>query len=291
MWHRVAPALAERFTLILADLPGYGWSAAPEADKDHAPYTKRAMAKAMVEVMEALGHVRFRLAGHDRGGRVSYRLALDHPGRLEKLAVLDIIPTWNMWHAMDARLAMRAWHWPFLAQPYPLPELLLGKAANEYFDLLTAAWKRGKDKAFDDRAIAHYRASFTDPARIHAGCEDYRAGQSTDVAHDEADRKAGKKITCPMLAIWGTSGLPSQNYAARGLARVGDRRARISDRKRTFSPRGKSRSHSEGAAGFFLKSSMRKDRPPARFHRHQGGRRAVAFRRGASRRISQDTRK
>ncbi|MGZ5853558.1 MAG: alpha/beta fold hydrolase [Xanthobacteraceae bacterium] len=211
MWHRVAPALGERFTLVLADLPGYGWSAAPEADKEHAPYTKRAMAKAMVEVMEALGHVHFRLAGHDRGGRVSYRLALDHPGRLEKLAVLDIIPSWNMWQAMDARLAMRAWHWPFLAQPYPLPELLLGKAANEYFDLLTAAWKRGKDKAFDDRALAYYRASFTDLARIHASCEDYRAGQSTDVAHDDADRKAGKKITCPMLAIWGTSGLPSQN--------------------------------------------------------------------------------
>jgi haloacetate dehalogenase len=211
MWHRVAPALAEHFTVVLADLPGYGWSAVPEADKEHAPYTKRAMAAAMIDIMEALGHVRFNLAGHDRGGRVSYRLALDHPGRVEKLAVLDIIPTWNMWNAMDARLAMRAWHWPFLAQPYPLPELLLRNAANEYFDLLTAAWKRGKGTAFDDRAIAHYRASFTDPLRIHAGCEDYRAGQSTDFQHDEADRKAGKKITCPMLAIWGATGLPSQN--------------------------------------------------------------------------------
>jgi haloacetate dehalogenase len=211
MWHRVAPALAEHFTVVLPDLPGYGWSAVPEADKEHAPYTKRGMAAAMIDVMEVLGHVRFNLAGHDRGGRVSYRLALDHPGRVEKLAVLDIIPTLNMWNAMDARLAMRAWHWMFLAQPYPLPELLLRNSANEYFDLLTAAWKRGKGTALDDRAIAHYRASFTDPLRIHAGCEDYRAGQSTDFQHDEADRKAGNKITCPMLAIWGVTGLPSQN--------------------------------------------------------------------------------
>jgi len=211
MWHRVAPALAERFTLVLPDLPGYGWSAVPDAAPDHSPYTKRAMAGVMIEIMEALGHVRFKLAGHDRGGRVAYRLALDHPGRVEKLATLDIIPTWDMWDQMDARLAMRAWHWPFLAQPYPLPELLLKNSANEYFDLLTKAWKRGKEEAFDDRALAHYRASFTDPLRIHAGCEDYRAGQSTDVAIDAADRKAGNKITCPMLALWGVNGLPSQN--------------------------------------------------------------------------------
>jgi haloacetate dehalogenase len=211
MWHMLAPTLAKHFTLVMPDLPGYGWSAVPDAQPDHSPYTKRAMAQAMIEVMESLGHVRFRLMGHDRGGRVGYRLALDHPGRVEKLATLDIISTWDMWTAMDARLAMRAWHWPFLAQPAPLPELLLGKAADEYFDLLTSAWKRGNGNAFDERAIAHYRASFTDPLRIHAGCEDYRAGQSTDFEHDDADRKAGKKITCPMLVLWGARGLPSQN--------------------------------------------------------------------------------
>ena len=211
MWHRVAPALAERFTLVLADLPGYGWSAVPEANAEHAPYTKRAMATAMIDLMEALGHAHFNLAGHDRGGRVAYRLALDHPGRVDRLATLDIIPTLSMWNAMDARLSMRAWHWSFLAQPAPLPELLIGHAANEFFDLMTPAWARAKPDAFDARAIAHYRASFTDPLRIHAMCEDYRAGQSTDVAIDEADRKAGKKITCPMLAIWGTGGLPSRN--------------------------------------------------------------------------------
>jgi haloacetate dehalogenase len=107
MWHRVAPMLARQFALIIPDLPGYGWSDAPEADAEHAPYTKRAMANAMIEVMEALGHVRFRIAGHDRGGRVAYRLALDHPGRLEKIAVLDIVPTWAMWHRLDPKLAMR----------------------------------------------------------------------------------------------------------------------------------------------------------------------------------------
>jgi haloacetate dehalogenase len=208
MWHRVAPALARHFTLVLPDLPGYGWSAVPTAKADHAPYTKRAMADVMIEVMEALGHARFRLAGHDRGGRVAYRLALDHPGRLISLATLDIVPTWSMWHTFDAKMAMRAWHWTFLAQPAPLPELLLGKAANEYFDLLTAKWLAGKKDAFDARALAHYRASFTDPLRIHASCEDYRAGQSTDVAFDEVDRKASNKITCPMLALWGAGGLP-----------------------------------------------------------------------------------
>jgi haloacetate dehalogenase len=166
------------------------------------------MAQAMIEMMEGLGFVRFRLAGHDRGGRVGYRLALDHPGRLNRLATLDIVPTVVMWEAMNAKLAMRAWHWTFLAQPAPLPELLLGKAANEYFDLLTEKWLAGNAKAFDARAIAHYRASFTDPLRIHASCEDYRAGQSTDVAFDQADRDAGRKITVPMLALWGANGLP-----------------------------------------------------------------------------------
>src|SRR3954454_23486919 len=172
MWRRVAPALAKRFTLIIPDLPGYGASAVPPSKPDHSPYTKRAMAAVMVEVMETLGHKRFRLAGHDRGGRVAYRLALDHGERLEKLATLDIVPTWDMWTYMDGTFAMRAWHWTFLAQAHPLPELLIGKAANEYFDLLTAKWTQGNAAAFDPAALAHYRAAFTDPARIHASCED-----------------------------------------------------------------------------------------------------------------------
>src|SRR5580704_17129807 len=128
MWHRLAPALAQRFTLIIPDLPGYGWSAVPDAKLDHSPYDKRSMARVMIELMEALGRVRFRLAALDRGGRVAYRLALDHPGRLERLAVLDIVTTWDMWHRMNARLASRAWHWMFLALAAPFPETIIGHA-------------------------------------------------------------------------------------------------------------------------------------------------------------------
>jgi haloacetate dehalogenase len=206
-WHRVAPALARHFALIISDLPGYGWSDAPPSDAEHAPYTKRAMANAMIEMMERQGHVRFCIAGHDRGGRVAYRLALDHPGRLDKLAVLDIVPTWAMWHGMDARLATRAWHWSFLALPAPFPETMIGKDPLFFFDWRAARGTKVKNlSAFDPRALAHYHAFFNDPVRIHAICEDYRAGRTTDLAHDEADRAAGKKITCPMLAIWGAAG-------------------------------------------------------------------------------------
>jgi haloacetate dehalogenase len=207
MWHRVAPALAQRFTLIIPDLPGYGWSDAPQSDAEHSPYSKRSMANAMIEVMEALGCVRARIAGHDRGGRVAYRLALDHPGRIEKLAVLDIVPTWTMWHRMNARLASRAWHWPFLALPAPFPETIIGKDPLFFFDWRTARGTKAKSlSVFDPSALAHYHAFYSDPARIHATCEDYRAGRTIDLAHDEADRASGKKINVPLLAIWGLDG-------------------------------------------------------------------------------------
>ena len=207
MWYRVAPALAERFMLVIADLPGYGWSDVLQAQADHSPYTKRAMATAMVEAMSALGFVRFRLAGHDRGGRVGYRLALDHPGRLEQLAVLDIVTTWDMWHRIDARLASRAWHWTFLALPAPFPETLIGRDPKFFFDSRAAAGARAKNVAiFDPRALAHYHAAYENPDRIHARCEDYRAGRTSDLEHDDADRAAGNKIGCPVLALWGTGG-------------------------------------------------------------------------------------
>jgi haloacetate dehalogenase len=210
MWHRVAPALAQRFTLVIADLPGYGWSDALPAQGDHAPYSKRAMAAAMVELMEALGFVRFGLAGHDRGGRVGYRLALDHPGRLTRLAVLDIVTTYDMWNRMDARLAARAWHWTFLSLPAPFPETLIGHDPKFFFDSRAAAGSgAGSVSIFDLRALAHYHAAYSDPTRIHAMCEDYRAGRTTDLVHDEADRATGNKITCPVLALWGTTGLPA----------------------------------------------------------------------------------
>ena len=211
MWHRVAPALAARFTLVIPDLPGYGWSAVPEANRDHAPYDKRSMAKVMVDIMDTLGHGRFHLAGHDRGGRVAYRLALDHPERVERMATLDIVPTYDMWQAMDRNMAMKVWHWPFLAQPAPLPEMLIGKTPVEYLEWKMASWTKAKNlSAFHPQALAHYRAAFSEPARIHAHCEDYRAGAAADFTNDESDRKAGKTIRCPLLALWGAAGIPNE---------------------------------------------------------------------------------
>jgi haloacetate dehalogenase len=160
--------------------------------------------------MEALGFDRFRLAGHDRGGRVGYRLALENPGRIDQLAVLDIVTTWDMWRRMNARLAARAWHWMFLSLPESFPETLIGHDPKFFFDSrATAGAKDHAISVFDPRALAHYHAAYEDPTRIHAMCEDYRAGRTTDFANDEADRAAGKKIGCPVLALWGTSGLPA----------------------------------------------------------------------------------
>ena len=208
MWHAVAPQLADRFTLIIADLPGYGWSDMPDSDKAHTPYTKRAMAKTMIEVMEQLGHVHFALAGHDRGGRVAYRLALDHPGRLSKLAVLDILPTYDYWERMNRLYALKIYHWTFLAQPHPLPETLI--TGNPDFFLKFKMASQTKSKTLDEidpRALEHYLAPFRDPSRVHAMCEDYRAGAYADYEIDKADHDAGKKITIPMLALWGDAGI------------------------------------------------------------------------------------
>jgi haloacetate dehalogenase len=188
MWHPVVSALADKFTLIIADLPGYGWSDMPESDAEHTPYTKRTMAKAMVEAMELLGYVHFALAGHDRGGRVSYRLALDHPGRLSKLAVLDILPTYDYWERMNRAYALKIYHWTFLAQPYPLPETLVAGAGESFLkQKMASQTKTNTLDAVDPRALEHYLAPFRDPARIHAMCEDYRAGASADYEIDKAD--------------------------------------------------------------------------------------------------------
>ncbi|MEW6642575.1 MAG: alpha/beta hydrolase [Pseudomonadota bacterium] len=207
MWHKVAPQLAGRFKLIIPDLPGYGWSDVPKTDAEHIPFTKRAMAQAMIEVMDKLGHAQFMLAGHDRGGRVTYRLALDHPGRLSKLATLDILPTYDYWAKMDRAFGLRAYHWLFLAQPYPLPEKLIQSDPDGYFGAIFQGWaKKDAANSFDPRAVAHYLAALRDPLRIHAACEDYRAGAYADLDHDTADRNAGKKITAPLLALWGAAG-------------------------------------------------------------------------------------
>jgi haloacetate dehalogenase len=169
------------------------------------------MALAMIDVMISFGYAQFNLAGHDRGGRVAYRLAIDHPGRLAKLATLDIVPTYAMWRDIDARLAYRIWHWTFLALPAPGPENVIGRDPVAFWDWKTAPGTKRKDlSSFDPRALAHYRAFFSDPTRIHATCEDYRAGRTTDLEYDEADRAAGRRIACPLLAIWGAAGIPSE---------------------------------------------------------------------------------
>src|SRR3954463_7971309 len=208
MWHRVAPLLADAFTLIIADLPGYGWSDMPASDALHIPYSKRAMAKAMVEAMERLGPGHLALAGHDRGGRVSYRLALDHPGRLSQLAVLDILPTYDYWQRMDRLYALKIYHWSFLAQPFPLPETLIGGNPDFFLRYKMASQTKSKTlEAIDRRALEHYLMAFRDPSRVHAMCEDYRAGATADFEIDKKDRDEGKKITIPVLALWGDAGI------------------------------------------------------------------------------------
>ncbi len=206
-WHKIAPQLATRFSVVLMDLRGYGWSFAPRSEKGEA-YTKRLMARDAIEVMGKLGHIRFSIVAHDRGARAAYRLALDHPERLDKLALIDIMPTAARWQGLNATEALKAYHWMFLAQPEPLPERLIGAAAEFYVDYTLASWTAAKDlSAFDPRALAHYRAALNEPSRIHATCEDYRAGATIDRADDEADQVAGKKVFASLLVLWGQRGI------------------------------------------------------------------------------------
>jgi haloacetate dehalogenase len=210
MWARVAPALTARFTVVVPDLRGYGRSSAPPSHNGER-YSKRVMARDMVALMAMLGHERFAVAGHDRGGRVAYRLALDHPDVVTKIATLDIVPTGEMWAGMDAARAMSVYHWMFLAQPEPLPETLISGAPDFYVDHKLASWSGDKSlRAFAPDALDAYRAAFRDPARVHATCEDYRAGATIDRALDEVDRAAGRKIAAPLLALWGAKGIPAQ---------------------------------------------------------------------------------
>lgn len=210
-WHRIAPRLAKTHRVVCLDLRGYGWSVAPHGDGGRVTYTKRAMGEDVVAVMEALGHIRFAVVGHDRGARVAYRLALDHPGRVERLAVLDILPTLSMWDGMDAARAMQVYHWTFLAQPEPVPENLIKADPLGWLDHTIASWTRAKAlDVFHPLALQAYGESFNEPSRIHAACEDYRAGATTDLAHDRADLAAGKTIACPVLALWGEAGIPAE---------------------------------------------------------------------------------
>jgi haloacetate dehalogenase len=194
MWNRVAPRLAEHFTVVAADLRGYGESSKPPTTADHEPYSKRAMARDQVEVMSRLGFERFAVAGHDRGGRCAYRLALDHPERVEKLAVLDIVPTGDMWRRVDMEFGLVDWHWFFLAQPAPFPEAVIGANPDVYYF-------RGDLSRFAPEALDDYLRCVRNPDTIHAMCEDYRAGATIDFELDEADR-GRRRIACPVLALW-----------------------------------------------------------------------------------------
>jgi haloacetate dehalogenase len=212
MWHRVAPQLARRFTVICPDLRGYGGSFKPPATPHHGPYAKTEMAADMVEVMRHFGHERFFVGGHDRGARVAHRLALDHPQRVIKLAVLDILPTIEHFERTDMAFALGYYHWFWFAQPHPFPELLINAAPEAWF---TAHTSREPKPAhfFHADALADYLAAARQPATIVGMCEDYRAAATIDLEHDRASRNAAVKVLCPMLVLWGGKGKIAQWYA------------------------------------------------------------------------------
>lgn len=215
MWRRVAPLLARRFTVVCPDLRGYGRSGCPPSAPNHEPYSKRALARDMVQMMGELGFGRFALAGHDRGGRVAYRLALDHPQCVQRLAVLDIVPTSAAWDRADAAFALGYWPWSLLAQPEPLPERLIGAAPDAVVDAALGGWGSSA-AAFDARIRAHYIDALREAKHVHAICEEYRAAATLDREHDAADRRSGRRISCPVLALWSSAGPLAGWYAAEG---------------------------------------------------------------------------
>jgi haloacetate dehalogenase len=210
MWHRVAPALAERYTVVATDLRGYGASGKPPSTPDHEPYRMRVIAADQVEVMAALGVDRFAVVGHDRGARCAYRMALDHPATVSHLAVLDIVPTGEAYARADGAFSLGYWVWSFLAAAEPVPETLIAAAPQALVDHMLDSWSDVPD-AFPDWARAAYVSAFTDPATVHAICEEYRAAATLDVADDEADR-GRRQIECPTLVLWSATGAVDQWY-------------------------------------------------------------------------------
>ncbi|MBF9024981.1 MAG: alpha/beta fold hydrolase [Paracoccaceae bacterium] len=220
-WSKVAPDLARDFHVIIPDLRGYGESEVVAADEEHRMYSKREMALDVAGVMDHFGIEKAHIAGHDRGARVAYRFALDHPDRLERLAILEIVPTVDFWAAWDAELAMKAYHWTFLAQPAPLPERMIATDGPAYMDWTLASWTYAKDlSAFSDAALAAYRAQAADPARIAAMCNDYRAGAFFDRGLDAEDRAAGRMITAPLCFLWAEAGFPARTGDPLGIWRA-----------------------------------------------------------------------
>lgn len=215
MWRDIAPALARDFTVVCPDLRGYGRSGCPTSTQDHAPYAKRAMARDIVIVMQKLGFARFSVAGHDRGGRVAYRMALDHPGRVERIAVLDIVPTETAWAQADAGFALAYWPWSLLAQPEPLPESILETAADAIVDNALEGWG-SPAHIFPAQVRAAYIEALRDPAHAHAICEEYRAAATLDREHDMADSAKRRRIASPVLVLWSARGGLDTWYAKAG---------------------------------------------------------------------------
>ncbi|MBE9075986.1 alpha/beta hydrolase [Romeria aff. gracilis LEGE 07310] len=209
MWHRVAPQLAQRFTVVCTDLRGYGDSDKPPADSTHAAYGKRRMAADQVAVMQQLGFEQFRAVGHDRGGRVLHRLLLDYPQRVSRAALLDIVPTRHVFNTIDQQMATIYEHWFFLIQPDGFPEYLIGQDPDYYLSAKLRRWS-ARFEAFSPEAMAEYQRCFRQPETIHATCEDYRAAATIDLAHDEADQD--QKIQCPLLLLWGQAGAMERCY-------------------------------------------------------------------------------
>lgn len=209
MWHRVIPLLEPHFHLICPDLRGYGDSEKPHPAPDHSNYSKRAMAADMAELMTGLGHDQFLVAGHDRGARVAHRLALDYPERVSRACVMDIAPTFHMFAHTDQHFATGYYHWFFLIQPDGLPERMIGADPEYFLNQKLKRWS-GPEAHFDPEAVAEYLRCFSDPATIHASCEDYRAAATIDLQHDEQDRH--RKIRCPLLVLWGKQGFVHRTY-------------------------------------------------------------------------------
>lgn len=211
MWHMVAPVLARAFTVICPDLPGYGGSFKPPASQDHAAYAKTAMAADMAALMRALGHEQFLLVGHDRGARVAHRMALDFPEMIQKLVVMDIVPTLEHFERADMAFAMGYYHWFWLAQPHPFPENVICASPEAWFRAHTSREPKG-DGFFHPEALEDYLAAVRTPEMITGMCEDYRAAATIDLEHDRASRKAGAKIACPVRVLWGAKGKIEQWY-------------------------------------------------------------------------------
>ncbi len=224
MWHQIADRLAQQFTLVMPDLRGYGDSSKPPGAPDHANYSKRVMAQDMVALMADLGYARFRVCGHDRGGRVAHRMALDHRNAVQQLMLIDIAPTLTMYEGTDQAFATYYYHWFMLIQPAPLPETLLGNNAEFFLEYTLGGWGSHGSDYLDRGALAEYRRAFCTAASIHASCEDYRASAGIDLEHDRAD--LDRRIACPLHVVWGEHGVvgrlfdPLANWEARASGNV-----------------------------------------------------------------------